>query len=437
MGIKDLNKFIKKHSPNSVSVKTLKELSNVKGCLFNKPVITIDGNNMMYRYLYYSNIDPFSHITYFLKQIMLFKKHGIITIVVFDGKAPMEKSGTQEKRQDVKNKLKDKIEKLVKMDKLCDENMDKNIGEIMNISNGNSKIMESINSIMIENDNNTEEVVQEQMQKIRSNIKDQLNSSRKCDINISSRHFVEVIKFLKLINCPVIESCGEGEATCSELVKMGIADYVLSMDVDTLVFGAQKSIRFHKNKEKEIYDVYELNPLLTDASLSRDQFIDFCILCGCDYTGTIFNIGPVKSYNLVKEYGTIENILNALTEMKNSPDSKISNKVKDITWDLNEFEYKEARALFNLDIYKVQIDKLVSENFFNESMVNNYINKDFINQENLVRSLEDINMPDKTINRVIDTIYQTPKSTSKSTSKSTPNKLENTVISEYSILKYL
>lgn len=43
-----------------------------------------------------------------------------------------------------------------------------------------------------------------------------------------------------------------------------------------------------------------------------DQFIDLCILCGCDYTGKITNIGPVRAYDLIKKHKNIETILDFL-----------------------------------------------------------------------------------------------------------------------------
>ena len=37
--------------------------------------------------------------------------------------------------------------------------------------------------------------------------------------------------------------------------------------------------------------------------------MDFCILCGCDYTTKIVGIGPVNAYKLIKEHKNIENII--------------------------------------------------------------------------------------------------------------------------------
>ena len=43
--------------------------------------------------------------------------------------------------------------------------------------------------------------------------------------------------------------------------------------------------------------------------LTNAQFVDFCILCGCDYSGTIRGVGPKTALKLIKEHGSIEEIL--------------------------------------------------------------------------------------------------------------------------------
>lgn len=39
------------------------------------------------------------------------------------------------------------------------------------------------------------------------------------------------------------------------------------------------------------------------------QFIDLCILLGCDYCESIRGIGPKRAYDLVKQYKNIEEII--------------------------------------------------------------------------------------------------------------------------------
>ena len=43
-----------------------------------------------------------------------------------------------------------------------------------------------------------------------------------------------------------------------------------------------------------------LEEMLKSLELSYEQFIDFCILCGCDYTAKIGGIGPVKALKMIK-----------------------------------------------------------------------------------------------------------------------------------------
>ena len=39
------------------------------------------------------------------------------------------------------------------------------------------------------------------------------------------------------------------------------------------------------------------------------KFIDVCILCGCDYNTNIEGIWPIKAYNYIEEFSSIENVI--------------------------------------------------------------------------------------------------------------------------------
>jgi len=70
--------------------------------------------------------------------------------------------------------------------------------------------------------------------------------------------------------------------------------------------------------------------------MTHEQFVDMCILCGCDYTSTIEGVGPTTAYKLIKEHSNIENAIAALK-------SGTSKKVKNIPEDFN---FIGARELF-------------------------------------------------------------------------------------------
>ena len=74
--------------------------------------------------------------------------------------------------------------------------------------------------------------------------------------------------------------------------------------------------------------------------MTMEEFIDLCILCGCDYTKNIGGIGPVKAFKFIKDCGTIEKVLSKLEE--DAMDEKKKSKYIVPA----EFHYKESRALF-------------------------------------------------------------------------------------------
>ena len=53
-----------------------------------------------------------------------------------------------------------------------------------------------------------------------------------------------ILKYLlKLLGIPYINSDGEAEALANQLCRIGYVDYVLSEDMDTMVYGCPKLIR--------------------------------------------------------------------------------------------------------------------------------------------------------------------------------------------------
>ena len=48
--------------------------------------------------------------------------------------------------------------------------------------------------------------------------------------------------------------------------------------------------------------------LLSQINLTKEQFLDVCIMCGTDFNKNMRNIGPVKALKLIREYKSIEGI---------------------------------------------------------------------------------------------------------------------------------
>ncbi len=128
-------------------------------------------------------------------------------------------------------------------------------------------------------------------------------------------------KLLYLMGIPWVQAPSEGEAQAAHIVKRGDADYCASQDYDSLLFGAPKLIRNvtisgrRKLPSKNIFvevipEVVELEQVLKDCGITREQLVDVGILIGTDFNPDgIKGLGPKTALKLVKEHGKIENAL--------------------------------------------------------------------------------------------------------------------------------
>jgi len=66
-----------------------------------------------------------------------------------------------------------------------------------------------------------------------------------------------------------------------------------------------------ESQKRQIYEI-NLDLILQQLNISMDQFIDFCILCGCDYCDTLKGDGPSTAIRLMVQHGTLEKVLESL-----------------------------------------------------------------------------------------------------------------------------
>lgn len=107
---------------------------------------------------------------------------------------------------------------------------------------------------------------------------------------------------------------------------------------------------------------------MSDLGLTDEQFIDMCILCGCDYASKIEGIGPVKAFKYIKEFGSIEKILEHCKY-----ENEHSEKPKFVLPKEEDFAYEEARELFRkpevTDDYELKWEKNIDEEAFKNFLV--------------------------------------------------------------------
>ena len=150
-------------------------------------------------------------------------------------------------------------------------------------------------------------------------------------ISITKEDISSLKKLFDLMNIQYYHPKGEADTFCSELQKNKIVDMCISDDMDLLVSGSDILLRNFNVSSNNITE-YNLPIILEELKLSKDQWIDFCILCGSDYTNRIYGIGPPNAYKYILKYNTIENVLQYL---KNE-----SIKIPE------NYDYQKARKLF-------------------------------------------------------------------------------------------
>jgi len=125
---------------------------------------------------------------------------------------------------------------------------------------------------------------------------------------------------LDVMGIPWIQAPSEGEALCSHLCKKNLVFATGSQDADSLLFGSLRLVRNlsitgkRKVPRKEVYmeikpEVIELQEVLTNLGITREQLIIVGLLIGTDYNTGIEKVGPKTALKLVKEHKTLKKIL--------------------------------------------------------------------------------------------------------------------------------
>ncbi|ORC85674.1 flap endonuclease-1 (FEN-1) [Trypanosoma theileri] len=179
------------------------------------------------------------------------------------------------------------------------------------------------------------EEAQQQFENAKEEGNDELMEKMgKRTVRVSKEQMEEAKKLLQLMGIPVVQAPSEAEAQCAELVKKKKAWAVGTEDMDALTFGAPIMLRhltYSEAKKRPIAE-YHLSEILAHTELTMPQFIDLCILLGCDYVPKIPGIGPQKAWEGIKKYGSIEALIESLDTAKHPvPEG---------------FDFQEARRFF-------------------------------------------------------------------------------------------
>ncbi|XP_011092214.1 flap endonuclease 1 isoform X2 [Sesamum indicum] len=214
---------------------------------------------------------------------------------------------------------------------------------------------------------------------LKNGNKEDVEKFSKRTVKVTEQHNEDCKKLLRLMGVPVIEAPCEAEAQCAALCRANKVFAVASEDMDSLTFGAPRFLRHLMGPSSKKIPVleFEVSKVLEELNLNMDQFIDLCILAGCDYCDGIRGIGGVTALKLIRQHGSIEHILENINKQRYQiPDD----------WPYQEVRllFKEPSVLTDDDQLELKwtapdedglISFLVNENAFNHDRISKAIER--------------------------------------------------------------
>ncbi|XP_041375881.1 flap endonuclease 1-like [Gigantopelta aegis] len=293
MGIQGLSKLLGDCAPGSMKESEIKNYFGRK--------VAIDASMSIYQFLIAVRQDgsqlmneegeTTSHLMGMFYRTIRMVENGIKPVYVFDGKPPDMKSGELAKRTERREEAQKELEKA------------EEAGDTENVDKFNRRL-----------------------------------------VKVTRQHNDDCKKLLGLMGIPYVEAPCEAEAQCAALAKAGKVFAAGTEDMDALTFGSSVLLRhltFSEARKMPIKEIH-LNKVLEELELSQEEFIDLCILLGCDYCDSIRGIGPKRAIELIKQHKTIDGVLQHIDKKKYTiPEN---------------WMYKEARELFKSPDIKDPID---------------------------------------------------------------------------------
>lgn len=219
------------------------------------------GGNVAATMLTNADGETTSHIQGMFNRTIRFLTEGLKPVYIFDGKPPEFKSHELQKRREKRQKAQAELEKATES----------------------------------------------------GNIEEQDKQSKRL-VRAGTKENDDCQKLLRLMGVPVVVAPCEAEAQAAALARTGQVYATATEDMDALTFQTPILLRkmTFANQSKSMVQTMNYAKAVEGLDLTHDQFVDLCILLGCDYCDTIRGVGPKTALKLLKEHGSIEGILKKL-----------------------------------------------------------------------------------------------------------------------------
>ncbi|AMQ10743.1 putative Flap endonuclease [Brazilian marseillevirus] len=298
MGIQDLNKILKSESPDSFITRPISELSGKR--------VGIDAFQWIFRFLRASGDEGV--LVSFLSHLCVLRKNGVLPFCVFDGPGEIpEKEAEREKRK------KDREELIRKKDALSEifGEFDEEDCEEVPVEL-QAKARESLHKKKYAQTNLSDPHTFVQT------LSESIATYEKQSIPLTNERVESVKNLLDVLGVRYIVAEGEGDGVLASYAIHGKIFAISSADTDSHAYGAPFTIPEIDVAGEKLTLVHR-EQYMEDLGLSKEQFLDLCILCGCDYNDRANfeaktagkrarGIGWKTALKLIKEHGSIEKI---------------------------------------------------------------------------------------------------------------------------------
>lgn len=304
MGVRNLNKYLRKNCSTSIKTIQLAELSGKK--------IVVDVSIYIYKFL--ADNALMEHM-YLLISILLY--YNIEPIFIFDGKPPVEKNNTIDKRKEDRKKAKIELLEL-------------------------------------------EDIYQsEQNVKIKKDLLFKINLLKRQTVNVTKNHVQNIKELMDAYGIQYIVSSGEADVMCANLIENNKAWGCLSDDTDMFVYNCDYILR-DINLLHHTVVLYDKQKILKELDINESDFNEILVISTNEYSHNIdiplgqviilyrkykkelskysFYIWLLKTTKYIKDYKKLLNVykiykftnVNIDNIMINEKKKKDINKIKSI-----------------------------------------------------------------------------------------------------------
>ena len=122
---------------------------------------------------------------------------------------------------------------------------------------------------------------------------------------------------IKAIGIPSIQAKHDAEQLCASLCIEGIVAAVFSKDTDNYALGcpllitgfSKTSFSYDEYNQRVAHvDCVRLDKIVEGLKMTHNEFVDLCIMSGCDYNTNIPGKAVGKSYDLLMQWRSIDNL---------------------------------------------------------------------------------------------------------------------------------